>query len=110
MAVAEEKDDSNKHVTFRKYHNIYVQIDQVRYTIYAYQTGKFPITSSRGHKYVMILCAIDGNVVLADPMKNKSEGEIVETYQNLIKRLNDAGIFQKSIFWITKSPKDTRRQ
>ena len=40
----------------------------------------------------MILSAIDGNVVLAEPMKNKSEGAMVETYQNLIKILNDAGI------------------
>ena len=28
-------------------------------------------------------------------MKNKSEGAMVETYQNLIKRRNDAGIFPK---------------
>ena len=67
MSVTEEKDNSNKHVPLIKCHDIYVQIDQVRYTIYTYQTGKFPITSLRGHKYIMILCAIDGNVVLAEP-------------------------------------------
>ena len=43
-----------------------------------------------------MLFAIDGNLVLAEPMKNKSEGAMVETYQNLIKRLNDAGIFPKN--------------
>ena len=48
--------------------------------------------------------------MLAEPMKNKSEGAMVETYQNLVKRLNDAGILPKSTFRITKSPKDTRRQ
>ena len=57
--------------------------------------GKFPIMSSRGHKYIMILCAIDGNVLLDEPMKNKSEVAMVESYKNLIKRLNDAGIFPK---------------
>ena len=67
LSVAEEKDNSNKNVPLRKYHEIYVQIDQVRDTIYTDQTGKFPITSLRGHKYIMILCAIDGNVVLAEP-------------------------------------------
>ena len=72
--------------------------------------GKFPITSSRGNKHIMILCAIYGNVVLAEPMKNESEVAMVETHQKLIKRLNDAGIFPKSTFWITKSPKDTRSQ
>ena len=96
LAVPEEKDDINKHVPLRKYHDIYVKINQVRDTIYTDQTEKFPITSSRGHKYIMILCAIGWNVVLAEPMKNKSEGAMVETYQNLIKRLNDAGIFPKN--------------
>ena len=72
LAVS-EKENSDTHVPLRKNHDIYVQIDQVRDTIYTNQTGKFPITSSRGHKYIMVLCAIDGNVVLAEPMKNKSE-------------------------------------
>ena len=94
MAVT-EKDDSNTYAPFRKKHDIYVRIYQVRDTIYTDQTGKFPITSSRGHKHIMILCAIDGNVVLANPMMNKSEGAMVEIYQRLIKRLNDAGIFPK---------------
>ena len=81
--------------TVKKNHDIYVRIEQVRDTIYTNQTGKFTITSSRGHKYIIIFCAIDGNVVLAEPMKNKSEESMVETYQKLIKRLNDAGIFPK---------------
>ena len=110
MTVVEEKDDSNKHIPFWKHHDIYVRIDQVRDNIYTYQTRKFPITSSRGHKYIMILCEINGNVVLAYSMKNKSEASMVETYQNLIKRLNDAGIFPKSILWITKYLKDIRRK
>ena len=38
---------------------------------------------------------MDGNVVLAEPMLNKSEGAMDETYQKLIESLNDAGIFPK---------------
>ena len=41
----------------------------------------------------MILCAIYGNVVFTEPMKSKLEKVMVKTYQNLIKRLNYAGIF-----------------
>ena len=67
----------------------------MRDTIYTDQMGKFRITSLRVNKHIMILCAIYGNVVLAEPMENKSEDAMVETYQNLIKRLNDAGIFPK---------------
>ena len=63
----------------KKNNDIYVRIDQVRDTIYTDQTGKFPIAPSRGHKYIMILFAIDGNLVLSDPVKNKSEEAMVET-------------------------------
>ena len=94
LAVA-EKDNSNTHAPLRKNHDIYVPIEQVRDTIYNDQTGKFPITSSRGHTYIIVLCSIDRNLVLAEPMKNKPEESMVETYQKLIKRLNDAGIFPK---------------
>ena len=78
--------------------------------------GNFPICVDGIYYLVdsdinaMVFCAINGNAVLAEPMKNKSEGAMVETYQNLIKSLNDADIFQKSIFWIMKSPNDTSRQ
>ena len=34
-------------------------------------------------------------MLLAETMKNKSEDAMVETYQNFMKRLNDAGIFPK---------------
>ena len=68
-----EKYDSNTHAPLRKNHDIYVRIDQVRDTIYTDQTGKCPITSSRGNKYIIVLCAIYGNVLLDGPMKNKSE-------------------------------------
>ena len=47
--------DNDEKVPRRKQHDIYVRVDQVKDTIYTDQTGKFPITSSRGHKYIMIM-------------------------------------------------------
>ena len=41
------------------------------------QTGKFPITSSKGSKYVMVLFAHDINAILAEPTKNRSQEEIM---------------------------------
>ena len=78
-----------------KQHDIYVRVDQVKDKIYTDQTGKFPITSSKGNKYIMIMCEIDGNAVLVGPMRNKTEDEMIETYQNLIERLKTGGIFPK---------------
>ena len=48
------KDNDGK-VSRRKQHDIYVRVDQVKDTIYTDQTGKFPITYSRGHKYIIIM-------------------------------------------------------
>ena len=90
--------NTNGKVPRRKQHDIYVRLDQVKDTIYTDQTVKFPITSSRGHKYIKITCKIDGNAVLVEPMKNKMEEEMVETYQIMIDRLKTRGSCPKNIF------------
>ena len=43
----------------------------------------------------MMMCEIDGNAVLVEPTKNKTEDEMVETYQKMIDRLKTGGIFPK---------------
>ena len=90
--------ENYKKVPRRKQHEIHVRVDQVKDTIYTDKTGKSPITSSRGHNCIMIMCGIDGNVVLVKPMKNKTEDAMVETYQKLIYRLKIGGSCPKNIF------------
>ena len=55
------------------------------------QTGRFPATSSRGNKYVMVLVKVDGNFIDAEPMKNRSEGAMIKAYQALWTRLTALG-------------------
>ena len=38
--------------------------------VYTNQTGRFPFTSSSGHKYICILCAYYANAILAEPIKS----------------------------------------
>ena len=90
------QDENNEAIPRTKQHDLYVCLDQVKDTIYTDQTGEFPITSSRGNKYIMIMCKIDGNAVLVEPMKNKTEDEMVETYQKMIDRLKTGGISPKN--------------
>ena len=56
----------------------------MKHTIYTNHTGKFPVTSRRGQKYLIIMCEVDSNAILSEPMKNKTEKEIMSTYQTLI--------------------------
>ena len=41
------------------------------------QTGRSRVTSSRGNKYIMFMYDSDSNTILAKPMKNRLQPEIV---------------------------------
>jgi hypothetical protein len=40
--------------------------------IYTDQTGRFPVVSIKGKKYIMVLYEYDGNAILAEPIKNRT--------------------------------------
>lgn len=47
------------------------------------QSGRFPATSSEGNKYILVLVEVGGIYVDAEPMKNKSTGEMIKAYHTL---------------------------
>ena len=56
------------------------------------------------------MCEYDDNTELSEPMKNKTDDLMVETYQNMIERLKTGGIFSKNHIWIMKYQKNTKNQ
>ena len=60
--------------------------------MYTDQTGAFPTRSRKGNRYVMILCDIDSNIIISEPMKNRTSGEMIRAYRVLMLHLNAAGI------------------
>jgi hypothetical protein len=44
--------------------------------IYTDQTGSFPVISSKGNKYIMVLYDCDDNAILAEPIKNGTSAEL----------------------------------
>lgn len=38
---------------------------------YTDQTGRFPVVSSKGHKYIMVLIDIDSNYIAIELMRSK---------------------------------------
>lgn len=72
-----------------------VKMFKIQELIATDHTGKFPMTSSRGSKYIMVLWKVDGNAILVATMKNQTEGEIIKAYLSFIKRLKAAGIQPK---------------
>ena len=71
--------------------DISIKIYNVRETMHTDQTGRFPATSSRRNKYVIVLVEVDGNFIDAEPMKNKSEGAMIKAYQTVWTRLTASG-------------------
>ena len=75
----------------RKLRDVYIKIHNAGETMHSDQTGRFPATSSRGNQYVMVLVEVDGNYIDAEPLKNKSEGAMIQAYLTLWKRLTASG-------------------
>jgi hypothetical protein len=60
--------------------------------IYAYLTGRFPITSLSGNKYILILCDYDSNIVLSAPMKNRGDKAMVRAFYLFIQSFIICGL------------------
>ena len=56
------------------------------------QTGKFPVKSSKGNQYIMVAYVRDPNVIMAQPIKNRTEKELVNGYSTLYERLKQKGL------------------
>ena len=60
----------------KKKRDVYVKVYDLKETSYSDQTGKFPKTSQRGNKYVMVKFDIDSSAILVEPMKSREDEEM----------------------------------
>jgi hypothetical protein len=60
--------------------------------IYSDQTGRFPTTSSRGNKYVMIVYDYDSNAILSETLTSRTEAELLRAYTKIHTYLCDRGL------------------
>ena len=63
--------------------------------MYTDQTGRFPVTSSRGFKCIMVAYDHDSNTIHAKPMKNCSGPELLKSYTAIHNLLYECGLAQK---------------
>ncbi len=61
-----------------KMKDIYIKIYNATGMMHINQTGRFPATSSRENKYIMVLVKVDENYIDTEPMKNKLEGSMIK--------------------------------
>jgi hypothetical protein len=60
--------------------------------MYSDQTGRFPVTSSKGNKEIMIVYDYDSATILAEPIKNRTDNELLRAYSKLHQYSTDQGL------------------
>jgi hypothetical protein len=63
--------------------------------IYTDQTGRFPVVSSKGNKYIMILYDYDSNSILDQPIKDRTAPELLRAFQVMEQELVARGLKPK---------------
>jgi hypothetical protein len=77
----------------RKHKDIMVKVYSCTNTIFTDQTGQFPITSSRKYRYIMVMCEIDRNLILVEPLESRTEHSLIEGRHKLIAQLKACKIY-----------------
>jgi hypothetical protein len=49
--------------------------------LYTDQTGRLPVVSNKGNKYIMILYDYDSNAILAQPIKDRTAPKLLRAFQ-----------------------------
>jgi hypothetical protein len=76
-----------------KHKDVYLRVfDATKKTMYSDQTGRFPITSARGNKYIMVAVELDGNYIDAEPVKSRKAKELTDAYQKIFRRWKSTGV------------------
>ena len=79
----------------RRTHHAYTGIIEYHPTegkVFTDLTGRFPVQSAQGNKYLLVLYDYDSNSIHALPMKNRSEPEMIRVYDKIYTTLTRAGL------------------
>ena len=71
---------------------VYLQTVKFTGKVSTDQTGSFPVTSSCGSKYLMVLYDHDSNAILAEPLTSRSERELIQYTRVLHYYLSARGL------------------
>jgi hypothetical protein len=78
---------------------IFIAIYKINCNLFTNQTGRFPITSNRGHAYVVVFYIFNANTIQSIPIKNRSKVELFCAYCKIYKWLTLCRFKRVSILW-----------
>eukprot|EP00804_Cyclotella_cryptica_P029656 CCRYP_019045-RA/>CCRYP_019045-RA protein AED:0.39 eAED:0.39 QI:0/-1/0/1/-1/1/1/0/453 len=75
-----------------KHKDVYLRtFDATKKQMYTDQTGKFPITSPHGNKYIMVAVELDGNYIDAAPLQSRNAKALTDAYEKIFQRWKATG-------------------
>ena len=88
MRVTNEPDEIGSNTNPPTRTNLFIcAIITVSDKIYSDLTGKFPIQSALGNKYVLIVYHYGSNAIIAEPLKDRTAGSIAKAYEQVYNYL-----------------------
>jgi hypothetical protein len=76
-----------------KHKDVYLIVfDATKKSMFSDQTGKFPITSARGNKYIMVAVELDGNYIDGELLQSRSAKSLTKAYQTIFQRWKATGV------------------
>ena len=75
--------------------NIFLKLYNASEKTYSDQTGRFPITYSKGSKYVPIVHEYDSNHIHREPIKSHNAADLTRSYEKLHKMFTSRGLKQQ---------------
>ena len=76
-------------------HQVFVDTVKLTGKVSTDQTGRFSVTSSRVSKYLMVLYNHNRNKIIPEPIKSRSESELIRSYAVLHSKLTNQGLRPK---------------
>jgi len=73
-------------------HDVFMTIELATGKIYTDQTGRFPVTSTRGNKYILVAYDYDSNTINAKPLKSCTGPDLLKSYQTIQTLLEQRGL------------------
>jgi hypothetical protein len=64
-------------------HFVFMAIYKINGILFTNQTGQFPITSNRGHAYIVVSYIYNANAICSVPIMNCSKEELLRAYQKI---------------------------
>ena len=85
----------SQHAPPALFHQVFVETVELTGKVSTDQTCRFPVTSSCGSKYLMVFYDHDSNAIIPEPIKSRSEAELIRAYSVLHAKLTNRGFRPK---------------